>query len=157
MSDIMEMIGYHVESTAEWRRVKAAQFAHDTRNLNAAEELDRLAEEIGNLEGSDIHLEVADLIDRTSGGFPWDRLNDEVSAALRSYGFSGGCGNGREFLEWYRDSVGELLQDEINDDDGGVPPPDLESQVEASEEVRTARQAYEQAKARALAEARKRL
>ena len=47
-----EDIGYRAESTANWRRSKAAQFPQDTRNLQAAEELERLARQIEALEGS---------------------------------------------------------------------------------------------------------
>ena len=45
-----EDIGYRAESTANWRRSKAAQFPQDTRNLQAAEELERLARQIEALE-----------------------------------------------------------------------------------------------------------
>jgi hypothetical protein len=51
----MELIGYRVQSTAEWRWRKAEQFSNDDRNSQAAEELGRLAEQLEQLEGSDIH------------------------------------------------------------------------------------------------------
>jgi hypothetical protein len=41
---LMEIVGYQVESSAEWRREKAGQFPRDShRNLRAAEELEQLA------------------------------------------------------------------------------------------------------------------
>jgi hypothetical protein len=43
---LMEMIGYQVQGRAEWRREKTRQFPDDRRNLRAAEELDKLAEQI---------------------------------------------------------------------------------------------------------------
>ena len=53
-----EMIGYSVEGTAEWRREKAAQFPDDDRNTIAAEELERLAEQISALKGSEIEKQI---------------------------------------------------------------------------------------------------
>jgi hypothetical protein len=52
---INEIIGFQVESTAEWRRHKAEQFLDDRRNLEAAEALDKLAAEVSQLNGSDTH------------------------------------------------------------------------------------------------------
>jgi hypothetical protein len=49
LSIINEIIGFNVENTAEWRRQKAQQFPDDERNLKAAEALDRLAQEISQL------------------------------------------------------------------------------------------------------------
>ena len=39
-----EQIGYNVQGTAEWRRGKAEQFPDDARNLQAAEELECIAQ-----------------------------------------------------------------------------------------------------------------
>src|ERR1700751_69793 len=47
--------------TAEWRRRKAEEFPHDTRNAEAAEILDKLAEEAKLLKGSAIHKRLLDL------------------------------------------------------------------------------------------------
>ena len=58
MSDLNEKIGYQVQGTADWRRQKAEQFPDDERNLEAAEELDRLAAEIDALEDSEIHRQI---------------------------------------------------------------------------------------------------
>jgi hypothetical protein len=49
-----------VEGTAEWRRQKAEESPDDKRNLEAAEALDRLALEIGALEGSELHQQISD-------------------------------------------------------------------------------------------------
>jgi hypothetical protein len=62
--DLNMVIGYEVQNTAEWRREKAKQFPDDTRNLRAAEELERLAAQIEQLEGSAIHERVRALYDR---------------------------------------------------------------------------------------------
>ena len=60
MSDdhLMKLIGYNVQGTAEWRGRKAEEFPEDTRNLKAAEELERLAAEIETLEHSEIFTVV---------------------------------------------------------------------------------------------------
>jgi hypothetical protein len=153
--DINEIIGFQVESTAEWRRRKAEEFPDDQRNTAAAEELDRLAQEVGQLEGSDVHQRICKLIDMAEpySGI-WERLNEDASAALRSVGFHGGF-TGTEFLEWYRDELEALLRDHINEDDSEVAAPDLDEQVDNDPEVKAAKQRYEEARAKAYAEARK--
>lgn len=60
---------------------------------------------------------------------------------------------GLEFLEWYRDFLQEHL-DEILD--VAVPVPNLDEQVESDPSVKAAKQAYEEARAKAYGEARKR-
>jgi len=40
--DINQIVGSQVESTADWRRRKAEQFPDDSRNLEAAGQLDQL-------------------------------------------------------------------------------------------------------------------
>ena len=47
MSEYLNQIGGNLEYTADWRRRKAEEFPEDTRNVEAAEELERLAAEIG--------------------------------------------------------------------------------------------------------------
>jgi hypothetical protein len=156
---INEMIGYDVESTAEWRRQKAEQFPDDSRNLRAAEELERLAQEIDKLEGSEIHGQIDELnslSNEVDGGF-YEDLNESVSAELRSIGFHGSYQNGLEFLEWYRDNLERLLRDHINSDDSTIATPDLEEQIENDPAVKAAKQRYNEARAKAYAEARKRL
>jgi hypothetical protein len=53
-----ELIGYNVQGTAEWRLRKAEQFPDDTRNIRAAEELERLAREINGLNGSEVERQI---------------------------------------------------------------------------------------------------
>jgi hypothetical protein len=155
---IDELIGFQVQSTADWRREKANQFPDDIRNLKAAEELDTLAAEIGSLEGSEIHRQIADLTGRLYGGDDnsmdfVERLNEDVSAALRSVGFHDSY-NGVEFLQWYRELLEEALYDRL---DYVVAVPNLAEQVENDPAVKAARQAYDEAYAKAYAEARKKL
>jgi hypothetical protein len=158
---IDELIGFQVQSTADWRRDKAQQFSDDARNLEAAEELDALAAKIRSLEGSEIHIQICELTDRLdrlfeSGEDCFSRLedlNEDVSSALRDVGFRGGFSTGTELLEWYRDLLQEKLHDGLGE--AAVPVPDLDEQVANDPAVKAAKQAYDEAYAKAYAEVRK--
>jgi hypothetical protein len=111
-----EDIGYRAESTANWRRSKAAQFPQDTRNLRAAEELESLARQIQALEGSEVYSQVDDAeeslvaaVGASGREDVWTDLDETVAAELRSIGFHGNY-DGARFLEWYRDLLREALQ-----------------------------------------------
>jgi hypothetical protein len=155
-----EQIGYDVQGTAEWRRRKAEQFPDDARNLQAAEELERIADEIAALdEGLPIHKQIEEACEffnkaiEASGRDCWDEIVSAISEELRSVGFHSSH-SGISLLEWYRD----LLRDEAQEClDRAVPVPDLAEEVENDPAVKTAKQSYEEAKAKAYAEARKRL
>lgn len=152
-----EMIGYQVANTAEWRRVKGEQFPDDRRNMVAAEELEELAAQIDRIgESEPIHHQIADLHERlntaddSGAGDVWVNIGESVSAELRSIGFHGGYETGLELLEWYRDLLQETL-------DEAVPVSSLDEQIENDPAVKAAKQAYAEARAKAYAEARKRL
>jgi hypothetical protein len=150
-----EIIGNQVQGTAEWRRQKAEQFPSDTRNLRAAEELERLAREINELGGSEIERQIDQVHDsllREGWEDVWQELNEAVSAELRSIGFHNSYSTATKFLEWYRDLSSETLQQKIEE---AVPTPSLHDQVENDPGVKAAKRAYEEAYERALAEARK--
>jgi hypothetical protein len=156
--DINEIIGYQVESTAEWRRDKAEQFPNDERNLKAADELERLARDIAELEGSEIHQRIDALNSLANEvGYPYyfEDLNESVSSELRSIGFQGSHNNGAKFLEWYREKLETLLRDRINSDVSTIDPPCLEEQIESDPAVKAAKQRYDETRAKALTEARK--
>jgi hypothetical protein len=159
--NINEIIGFQVESTADWRRAKAQQFPDDGRNLEAAEELDRLANEIAKLEGSDLHRRIVALIDLTNdtagGDCVYIELNESVSEELRGIGFRGGHESGAALLEWYCEKFESLLREHINSADDDTPSPSLVEQVENNEAVKAAKRAYDEIYAKAYAEARKRL
>jgi hypothetical protein len=179
MSDderINEIIGYQVQHTAEWRRVKAEEFPDDPRNLEAAAALDRLAEEIADLNGSDLHQCIERMIEASDDFYDFDpsadldfELNEVVSAELRAIGFHAVYATGAEFLYWYCETFEELLRRRIfaavNGTPGlhifaaddGTPVPSLADQVENDEAGQAAKRAYEEARAKAYAEARKRL
>jgi hypothetical protein len=147
---INDMIGYQVENTADWRREKAKEFPHDARNLKAAKELDQLAAEIQALEGSEIHKQICELSDTLADHFA---EIEAVSDELRSIGFHTSY-TGAEFLEWYRDLLIDCHEKAL---DSSVEAPMLADQVEQAPEVKAAREAYEIARAKAYAEARKKL
>jgi len=157
--DINEIVGFEVESTAEWRRGKAEQFPNDSRNLKAADELDRLAREIGDLEGSEIHRQIDELhslLEEVINTSFLEDLSESVSSELRSVGFHTAY-DGAKFLKWYRDNFEALLRKHINRGDSGIAAPDLTKQIENNPAVKAAKQQYEEARAKAYAEARKRL
>jgi hypothetical protein len=160
--DLNLLIGYQVQSTADWRRGKAEQFPNDTRNLSAAEELERLAAQIEKLEGSDIHKRVRDLFDRAIAADEpdsWGEINEAVAAELRSIGFRRGYATAEQFLEWYCDRLEEehriLIENKLSAIDDGIPVPDLSEQAANDPAVKAAKQAYDEAFAKAYAEARK--
>lgn len=157
-----EMVGYQVQGTAEWRRQKAEQFPDDRRNLRAADELERLAREIDALHDSEIERQIGaahDSVTEVDDGGLWTDLNEAVSEELRSIGFHGGYSTATEFLEWYRDLLTEKLKDSTDSAydlvEEAVPAPDINQQVENDPRVAAAKRAYEKARAKALAEARK--
>ena len=151
-----EIIGYQVQATAEWRREKARQFPDDRRNLRAAEELEQLAREIDGLGGSEIERQVGEAHEnliRDGWEDVWGDLNEVLSAELRAIGFHSGYATATRFLEWYRDLLSEKLLELVEE---AVPAPSLLDQVENDPHVQAAKRAYEDARDRALAEARKR-
>jgi hypothetical protein len=162
MSHTLVDLDDHIDpaSTAEWRWEKAAQFPGDTRNERAAKELERIAGEFELLKSSEIHHQIDqacqllnNLMDNERDWSRWEKISEAVSDELRSIGFRTSH-TGMSLLEWYRDLLRDAAQECL---DEIVPAPDLEEQVENDPAVKAAREAYERAKAKAYAEARKRL
>jgi hypothetical protein len=157
-----------MEHTAEWRREKAEEFSNDSRNIEAAEELERLAKEVSKLDGSEISQRI-DQLEAMSDDANYSMV-EWLSEELRAVGFRTCYKDGAEFLKTYC----ERLEEEICEQEGQT----LADQVEGSEAVkaakhvydeaakaakqaydeavRPAKQAYEEARAKAYAEARKR-
>ena len=103
--NIEEVIGLQVQEIVEWRWRKAEEFPDDPRNLEAAKELERLAAEIAQLNGSTLHHRILELTDFVSEQGADDEAIDTIEsteAELRRVGFSGGFRTGTELLEWYR-------------------------------------------------------
>jgi len=65
-SQYREVIGLQIQEIAEWRWRKAEEFPDDPRNLEAAKELERLAAEIAQLNGSALHHRILELTDIVS-------------------------------------------------------------------------------------------
>jgi hypothetical protein len=156
----ISLIIEQIESTADWRRMKADEFPDDRRNLEAARELDRLAKEITDLAGSDMYQRLdARRVVETENRL-WDvglHMIEWLSEQLRAIGFRTWYENGAQFLESYDAEFEDQLQREINEDDNDIESPKLEEQVENDVAVKAAKRAYEEARAKAYAEARKRL
>jgi hypothetical protein len=104
-------------------------------------------------------MRVRETIDRMDADDGYE-LNEWVSAEIRSIGFSNSH-SGRGFVEWYCGRIEEMIQRrterELEELDDAVETPDLASQVENDPGVKAAKQAYDEARAKAYAEARKRL
>jgi hypothetical protein len=157
--DLNMVIGYEVQNTAEWRREKAKQFPDDTRNLRAAEELERLAAQIEQLEGSAIRERVRALYDRYRAAANGSvDIYEDVSAELRAIGFHNGYATGEQFLEWYcgrlEDRHRSLVADKLSAIDDAVPASDLAEEAANDPAVKALKQAYDEAFAKAYAEAR---
>ena len=101
--DLYTLIGYQVEATADWRRRQAEYFPSNDRNRRAAKELERLAAEIEQLEGSSVHEQIRLATDRLKNE-DWFVMSKSVYAELRSVGDST-YENGLRFLEWYCDRL----------------------------------------------------
>ena len=106
--DLYTLIGYQVEVTADWRRRQAEYFPHDDRNARAAKELERLAGEVDQLEGSSVHEQIRLATDCLKN-VDWFAMSKSVYAELRSVGFDSTYESGLQFLEWYCDRLrGEM-------------------------------------------------
>jgi hypothetical protein len=102
--DLYTLIGYQVEATADWRRRQAEYFPHDNRNARAAKELERLAAEVDQLEGSSVHGQIRLAVDNLQNE-DWLAMSESVYAELRSVGFDSTYPSGQRFLEWYCDRL----------------------------------------------------
>jgi hypothetical protein len=114
--NVEEVTGLHVQEIAEWRWRKAEEFPDDPRNLEAAKELERLAAEIAQLNGSALHNRILELIDIVSEQGADDEAIDTIEsteAELHRVGFGGGFRTGAELLEWYRNELEDRLRESI--------------------------------------------
>lgn len=156
---IGDLLVVEAESTAEWRRRKAQQFPDDRRNLQAAEELERLASELKKLVGTAMDQRVISHVERILDKEDADllvELSTWVSEELRHVGFHQEAGTALEFATAYCDKIEELLIDlEENELDERIAP-----LVENDPVVKEAKAAYDKAKAayeRAVEEATERI
>jgi hypothetical protein len=101
-----------MEHTAEWRRGKAEEFSNDRRNMEAAEELERLAKEVSGLDGSEISQRI-DQLEAMSDDANYSMI-EWLSEELRAVGFRTCYKDGAEFLKTYC----ERLEEEICEQEG---------------------------------------
>jgi len=114
--NVEEVIGLQVQETAEWRWRKAEEFPDDPRHLKAAKELERLAAEIEQLNGSALHNRILELIGIVSEQGADDEAIDSIESTeteLHRVGFDGGFRTGAELLEWYRNELEHRLRESI--------------------------------------------
>jgi hypothetical protein len=102
--DLYTLIGYQVEVIADWRRRQVEYFPRNDQNMRAAKELERLAAEIEQLEGSSVHDQIRLATDRLKND-DWFAMSESVYAELRSVGFDSTYESGLRFLEWYCDRL----------------------------------------------------
>jgi hypothetical protein len=187
MSGYLSNLIESVEQTAEWRRGKAEQFPDDSRNSEAAEELDQLAEELNKLLGTDVGASLEKRLDAIEALIEkndwWDVYGAEwISETLRGIGFRSGYYSGEGLLNAYIEELERELKIHIDAENAEVLENDPEAKaagalyemavkaakpaydeaVRAAQEafdeaVRPAKLALEQANAKALAKARGRL
>ena len=114
--NVEEVIGLQVQETAEWRWRKAEEFPDDPRNLKAVKELERLAAEIAQLNGSALHNRILELIGIVSEQGADDEAIDTIESTeteLHRVGFDGGFRTGAELREWYRNELENRLHEFI--------------------------------------------
>jgi hypothetical protein len=143
--NIEEMIGLQVQEIAEWRWRKAEEFPDDPRNIEAAKELERLAGEIGQLNGSALHHRISELTDIVSEQGADDDAADTIEsteAELRRVGFSVGFRTGAELIEWYLNELDDRLRESIDDVDDAEARSTPEAMA-AEQAVKAAQQVYE--------------
>ena len=161
-NDLNVLIGYQVQSSAQWRRGKAEQFPNDSRNLRAAQELERLAAQIEKLEDSEVHKRVRSITNKfnaADNGDGWHEIGEEISTELNSIGYHHSYLTGEQFLEWFCNLLEKghqsLVERKLSEIDAAVPVPDLSELVANDPAVQVAKQAYDEAVGKAYAEARK--
>ncbi|MET0709475.1 MAG: hypothetical protein ABWY82_21930 [Tardiphaga sp.] len=84
--------------TAYWRRRKALEHPDDMRNLRAAEELEELAADLEELEGSALHVQLDKMLAESDE----DQLLEQmqiINDLLRRTGFSVSFSSGQKLLQ----------------------------------------------------------
>jgi hypothetical protein len=92
--------------TAYWRRRKALEHPDDMRNLRAVEELEELAVELKDLEGSELHLQLDEMLAESDEDQLMTRM-EIINDLLRRVGFSLSFSSGRRMLRHVVDLCSE--------------------------------------------------
>jgi hypothetical protein len=134
-----------LEHQAEWRREKAEQYPDDSRNLDAAENLERLAKEIDSLKKSDIALRIESLWELASEKKheTWraDEWFTEETGSIYFY-----FKNGTKLLEAYCEKLEDDLRCQHNDDVIALLGPSEDDLIDRDEAVKAAEQALNKAR-----------
>lgn len=108
----VEKLSEDLMSTAEWRRRKADQFPEDSRNLEAAADLEELAGEILNLSGTDLD----DRLSRAADGADCEQWQETKSELLRDVGFRW-AGSASKLVEDLISQTARRVADDVDNDD----------------------------------------
>src|SRR5690349_9945964 len=92
--DIATLVADNVSGTADWRSRKAVEYPDDTRKREAAEILEKIASDLLNLEGTEIHHQAVEAFENQP-----ERFCEELSELTRQVGFWYVPETGTEFLE----------------------------------------------------------
>ncbi|MCH8917264.1 MAG: hypothetical protein IIC52_04330 [Proteobacteria bacterium] len=92
---LIEVLETGFLSTAEWRRQKAEEFPDDSRNLEAAEDLERLAASIGGMNTS-IFAAYVDLHNDEDTAIEISMLEDEMRKGI---GFHSSFATAEDFIK----------------------------------------------------------
>ncbi|HRJ62404.1 MAG TPA: hypothetical protein PKZ99_14630 [Azospirillaceae bacterium] len=100
-----------IKESANWRREKAVEFPWDAeRNLQAAAMLDKIAIDIANLEGSELHKRLSEF---TEGEFRHTEiLVENWSSLKREIGFHTWIDTGAAFIQTVIDRTKEEIESE---------------------------------------------
>jgi hypothetical protein len=130
--DTCEYLVMQMESTAEWRREKAEEFPDDSRNLDAAEMLERFAKEITAGVGDPSAYARATRLHTVEDDNANYRMVEWVNEELRLIGFHSWPDNGAAFLASYCDHLEEYLRDQADDDEANEDEPLPEAELKAA-------------------------
>jgi hypothetical protein len=136
-----------LEFQAEWRHGKAEEYPDDSRNLEAAEDLERLAKEVADLTESDIVQRIESLwgLAREKKVEAW-RADEWFNEQTGGIGFRTHFKNGTKLLEAYCEKLEDDLRCRHNDDVIARLGPSEDDLVDQDEAVKAAEHALDTAR-----------
>ncbi len=163
--DTINNIIESLEHKAEWREDVAERFPDDERNTDAAKDLRSLAGQVCALQRSraeicqqieDLENSLADTDSSDLYSF-WSDFDQKLTDVGFRNSFSSGAALLEEYLEGLENARQQQIEEQLDEMDKAIAAPSLDAQVENDPAVKAAKAAYEEAKAKAYAEARKRI
>jgi hypothetical protein len=112
-----DMLKAELEDQAEWRRRKAVEYPHDRRNIDSAEEYERLAKSVKDIP-DDLLVAYSEAFEDAPDSERWQELLKDIFR-----GFSSPA-NATELVQAFVDSKREAAEEEE-----GEPPSDAESHL----------------------------